>query len=157
MNCIENALTTTGWNIARVKLLARFLTGLIVCRSVCLSRIANTFAGDAQTASHYKRLQRFLRSFDLNAVAVARLLLSWLQSGINLKPPYIVSLDRTNWKFGRTEINVLMLAIVYKGIAFPLLWSRHRFSFALVVAWQGGQLFSGSKKSPGASLSRHLR
>lgn len=104
-------------------MLARFLTALIICRSVCLSRLANSFAGDAQTASHYKRLQRFRRSFDLNAIAVARLMLVWLQGGIDLKPPYIVSLDRTNWKFGRTEINVLMMAIVYKGVAFPVLWS----------------------------------
>ena len=32
---IENALRTTGWNLARVKLLARFLLALLVCRTVC--------------------------------------------------------------------------------------------------------------------------
>jgi hypothetical protein len=31
-------------------------------------------------------------------------------------------LDRTNWKFGRTNINVLVLAIVYQGVAFPILF-----------------------------------
>lgn len=123
MNCIENALKATGWNLARVKLLARFLTALIVCRSVCLTRIANAFAGDAQAASHYKRLQRFLRGFDLNRITVARLMLSWLQAGLGLQAPYILSLDRTNWKFGQTEINVLMLAIIHNGVAFPLVWS----------------------------------
>lgn len=51
MDCIENVLKSTGWKqiktrfdrLARVKLLARFLTALIVCRSVCLSRIAKRF------------------------------------------------------------------------------------------------------------------
>jgi hypothetical protein len=123
MDCIENALKSTGWNLARVKLLARFLTALVVCRSVCLTRVANALEGDAQTASHDKRLQRFLRGFDLNCVAVARLMLRWLQTGIGLKAPYILSLDRTNWKFGQTHINVLMIAIVHNGVAFPLLWS----------------------------------
>lgn len=31
-------------------------------------------------------------------------------------------MDRTNWKFGATDINILVLAIVYKGVEFPLLF-----------------------------------
>ena len=59
MDYIENALKSTGGNLARVKLLASFLTALIVCRSVCLTQVANAFEGGAKTASNYKRLQRF--------------------------------------------------------------------------------------------------
>lgn len=31
-------------------------------------------------------------------------------------------MDRTNWKWGKKSINVLMLAIVYKGTAIPVYW-----------------------------------
>jgi hypothetical protein len=31
-------------------------------------------------------------------------------------------MDRTNWKFGQININLLILGIAYKGIAFPVLW-----------------------------------
>jgi hypothetical protein len=31
-------------------------------------------------------------------------------------------LDRTNWQFGQYSINLLVLAIVYKGVAFPVYW-----------------------------------
>lgn len=31
-------------------------------------------------------------------------------------------MDRTNWKFGQQKINVLVLAVVYHGVAFPLLF-----------------------------------
>jgi len=31
-------------------------------------------------------------------------------------------MDRTNWKFGQQNINVLVLAVVYHGVAFPLLF-----------------------------------
>lgn len=122
MDCIENALKTTGWNRARVKLLARFLTALLVCRSVCLSKVANVLAGEAKTASHYKRLQRFLRGFDLDRIALARIMIGWLYAQTGLKAPYILSLDRTNWKFGCVEINILMLAIAHNKIAFPVVW-----------------------------------
>jgi hypothetical protein len=32
-------------------------------------------------------------------------------------------LDRTNWKLGSKDINILALAIVYQGFAFPLLFT----------------------------------
>jgi hypothetical protein len=31
-------------------------------------------------------------------------------------------MDRTNWKLGQININLLILGIAYKGIAFPVLW-----------------------------------
>ena len=39
------------------------------------------------------------------------------------EPPYSLAVDRTNWKFGETNINALTLAIVYQGVAFPILVS----------------------------------
>ncbi len=32
-------------------------------------------------------------------------------------------IDRTNWKLGQADINILMLGITYQGVAFPLLQS----------------------------------
>lgn len=32
-------------------------------------------------------------------------------------------MTRTNWKFGHANINIFMLGIVYKGVAFPLLFT----------------------------------
>lgn len=31
-------------------------------------------------------------------------------------------MDRTNWKFGKVNINILTVGIVYRGIAFPIAW-----------------------------------
>lgn len=38
------------------------------------------------------------------------------------KPPYTIAMDRTNWKFGDSNINALVIAIVYDGLAFPMLY-----------------------------------
>ena len=65
------------------------------------------------------RLQRFFRGFELNSNAIAKL----VSSLIPCRSPWILTLDRTNWKFGKVNINILVLGIVHKGIAFPLLWS----------------------------------
>ena len=35
---------------------------------------------------------------------------------------YYLTFDRTSWKWGKKDINILMLAIAYKGIAIPVYW-----------------------------------
>jgi len=39
------------------------------------------------------------------------------------KPPFRLALDRTNWKFGDKNINILVLGVVYQGVAFPVLFT----------------------------------
>lgn len=119
LDCIERALARTGWNRARVRFLARFLVALFAVKTVCLTQLACAFPGAARTGSHYKRLQRFLRGFDLDAGATARLIASL----VSVDGSWVLALDRTNWKLGKAELNLLVLALVYEGVAFPLFWT----------------------------------
>jgi hypothetical protein len=118
LHSIENALTSLGWNKARIKCLAAALVALLTIRSLNLKKIANLFPTEAKIDSAYKRLQRFLRHFDPDREALARTLARL--SGI--APPWNLSMDRTNWKLGATPLNVLMLCIVAGPISFPLIW-----------------------------------
>ena len=47
-----------------IKFWGLFLIVLFRVKTVNLSQIATAFANNAQTASNYKRLQRFIRDFD---------------------------------------------------------------------------------------------
>ena len=38
------------------------------------------------------------------------------------KEKLVITLDRTTWELGSHCINILMIAVAYKGLAFPLLW-----------------------------------
>jgi hypothetical protein len=119
IHCLERTLgETLPWNKARINFLAKFLIALIQVRTVNLVEIANAFTGKAQEDSNYKRIQRFLRYFELNYAVIAVFLVKL----IGLPQPWVITIDRTNWKFGNTDINILTLGIAYKGIAFPLLW-----------------------------------
>src|SRR5919108_735554 len=53
------------WNKARIKCVTRFLLALYAVRTVNLSILATAFSGHAKEESNYKRLQRFLREFEL--------------------------------------------------------------------------------------------
>ena len=48
---------------------------------------------------------------------MAKLLSSFLP-----KEKWVLSMDRTNWKFGKVHINILMLSVAYKGMAVPIVW-----------------------------------
>lgn len=82
--------------------------------------MAITFDRKAKTSSHYRRIQRFIADsqlIDFNAVAWFIMTLFGF-----LDNDYYVTFDRTHWKWGKKDINILMLAIVYKGIAIPVYW-----------------------------------
>lgn len=110
---------TVPLNKARGNFLAKFLIALLQVKTVNLSEIANVFAGRAKSDSHYKRIQRFLRFFEVPYAVIALALIRLLP----LEAPYVLTLDRTNWQLGQTPLNLLVLGIAYKGVAIPILWT----------------------------------
>lgn len=107
-----------GWHGARVSCLALFLLALLKVKTVNLSELALAFEGKAKPESNYKRLQRFLRGFNLDYEAIAKIVVSWMQ----MPQPWVLSLDRTTWELGKHCYNILTLGIVHEGVAFPVLW-----------------------------------
>lgn len=110
---------TVDWNKARINFLAKFLIALIQVCSVNLTEIAAVFPGRAKQESHYKRIQRFLRFFEISYATIAVLLVSLMA----VPRPWVLTLDRSNWQLGKTPLNLLVLGIVYKGVAIPVLWT----------------------------------
>ncbi len=56
--------------------------------------------------------------FDLCSDLIAKIIFGLLPEKTNLK----LVIDRTNWKFGKQNINIFMLGITYRNVAFPLLF-----------------------------------
>jgi hypothetical protein len=110
--------TQLGWHRARIKFLVLLITALCKVQSVCFEQLAAAMDSAAQISSSVRRIQRFFAAFTIDKDLIARLLFSLLPCQSNL----IISIDRTNWQFGKTDINIFMLSICYEGIAFPLLW-----------------------------------
>jgi hypothetical protein len=98
--------------------LVAFITALVKVRSANLTEIATAFTGKAKTASKYKRIQRFFRSFEVDFTQISKLIVQFLPESEN----WILSMDRTNWKLGKLNINILVIGIVHKAIAFPIVW-----------------------------------
>ncbi len=93
---------------SRLETLALLVLGLINGRTVNLSHIASQISGTASIPSSYRRLQRFFQHVRLDRDWQAAIVIKWL----GIRPPWIVCLDRTNWKIGRRDVNILTLAVV---------------------------------------------
>lgn len=106
------------WHGARINFLSLFLIALFRVRTVNLNELSLAFVGSAKPASNYKRLQRFLRDFEFNYGSWAAFILNLM----DIPQPWVLSLDRTNWRFGGVDHNILMLGVVHNGVAIPVLW-----------------------------------
>lgn len=107
-----------NWHGARITFVAQFLVALIRVRTVNFTEIATAFCGKATSDSHYRRIQRFFKDFPLTRGQVAAVVMRLLPLG----QQWLLCLDRTNWKFGAMNINILVLAVAYHGVAIPVLW-----------------------------------
>jgi hypothetical protein len=87
--------------------------------SVCLWRLAAHVETQAELASVRRRISRFFQYVNLDAGLAARLVVALL--GLEGKP-WVLSIDRTNWCFGRATINFLVIAVEWNGVGIPLIW-----------------------------------
>lgn len=105
-------------NLARIKFFGLFICALCKVQTVCFEKLAVAFDSPAQVDSSLRRIQRFMAEYLLDTKLIARFVFALLPH----HPPYRLTMDRTNWKFGSSNINILVLAVVYQGVAFPLLY-----------------------------------
>src|SRR3984893_17687893 len=88
--------------------------------TICLWRLAAFVASAAQTDSMRRRVYRFFQLLGVERAAAARVVVALLRlSG----KPWVLAIDRTNWDFGKTTINILMISVVWNGMGIPLLWT----------------------------------
>jgi Transposase DDE domain len=88
--------------------------------TICLWRLAAHVATNAQTDSVRRRFYRFFQYVRLDGALVARVVVDLL--GIRGKP-WVLAIDRTNWDFGNTTINILMISVRWNGMGVPLIWT----------------------------------
>jgi hypothetical protein len=108
-----------NWNKARMDCFVGMLIGWLKLRTVNLTELATAFPSPAQPESRYRRIQRFLADYTINFDSVAGFIMRWFDF---LENDYYLVIDRTNWQWGNKNINILLLAVVYKGVAIPIYW-----------------------------------
>jgi hypothetical protein len=105
-------------NLARIKCLSSMILALCKVQTVSFYKLSTAFDSGAETLSCMRRIQRFMSSYMLDLEFISQFIMLLLPH----KGPYTLTMDRTNWQFGTTDINALVLGITYEGVAFPILF-----------------------------------
>jgi hypothetical protein len=88
--------------------------------TICLWRLAAHVATAATTDSVRRRFYRFFQHVELDGAMTALVVVDLL--GMRGKP-WVLAMDRTNWEFGKTTINILMISVIWNGMGVPLIWT----------------------------------
>lgn len=108
-----------SWHKSRLKFTAAFILSVIKLRSINFTQVANALNGQAKPKSNYRRIQRFFAEYEIDYPLVSRVILHLLPT----QSDFTLSMDRTNWKLGSFNINILTVGIIYGGMAFPICWT----------------------------------
>ena len=124
------AVLQSSFNLhgARLEFMAIFILSLLSKTTCCLARIAEILNPRVDRKSNEQRIRvlgkaaphgparRFL-DFDLPQTLIAQYVLAALPPGRK-----VISIDRTEHFFGKKAVNMLVLAVCWKGMAIPLFW-----------------------------------
>lgn len=157
---------TLKWNQARLSFLAGMLLALIKVKTVNLAKLASAFTSQAKANARYRRIQRFLRDYEIKEEEIAKIIMQMTEEN----EQKVLIIDKIEWKFGKRRINILILAVPYEGVAVPVFWkilddesdSNTQISIALIEKFlslfstQGIAYITGNKEFIGKEWIGYL-
>jgi hypothetical protein len=110
------SLSTQYVQKSHLDFMSLFILALMASKSVQYQAIASEMEGEALEASKVRRIQHFMAEFDLDYSCVAYFMLMLLPQQGKLT----FCLDRTEWAFGSTTHNLLVLTAYSHGVGIPI-------------------------------------
>ena len=105
--------------VQRINMLTKLILCITKLGAINYAKLSTVLNPKVKVASNYKRIQRFMKSYKFCERSYIQF--AW-KLFIKKHNWVILSIDRTNWKFGKKNINILLIGISYKGTAIPLIW-----------------------------------
>lgn len=104
----------------KVSCAAQIIIAMVVARTVSLGLLAKHLTGGSKLSSRYRRVQRLLHEWPETMDWIGPWLLTWFY---DVNDVISLTMDRTNWQYGKAKINFLVVGVTYKRMAIPLMWS----------------------------------
>ena len=103
----------------RLRMMGKLVLAVLKMCTVNFAQLALVINPSVQVDSNFKRIQRFMKGYRF----CQRCFVQFAWSLYGTQGDWIaLSMDRTNWKFGRANINILTIGISWRGTAIPLVW-----------------------------------
>ena len=103
----------------RLWMMSKLILSVLKMCTVNFAQLALVLNPSVKDSSNFKRIQRFVKEYSFCRHRFVQW--AWSQYG-NQGDWTCLSMDRTNWKFGSCNINILTIGISWRGTAIPLVW-----------------------------------
>ena len=91
---------------------------MVQTRTVRLKELALHISSKGNLHAKIVKIERLFLSQAICAVCIGKIIIKLLCIGDNLK----IAIDRTNWQFGKSNLNFFVAAVVYGNISIPIAW-----------------------------------
>lgn len=115
----EQLRSLLSWKNSRVETLGILVLSILRNRTVNLVKLSTETPPGLKSQSLYRRFQNFFLRFDMPLEEVGGFALSKIPKP---RTGWVLSMDRTNWQYGKTHINLLVIAVVINKVAIPVAW-----------------------------------
>lgn len=103
----------------RLAMMSKLILAVLQMCTVNYSKLSLVLNRLIKVSSNFKRIQRFMKSYRFCQGGFVKF--AWSLYG-NKGQWVDLTMDRTNWKFGQLNINILAIGISWRGTAIPLVW-----------------------------------
>ena len=113
-----------GWKKSMASIVATLVCGLISVGGVWHKKLAQSMNSENQVESDIRKIQRFFCKAYINYHFFSLMLFQMM----DFRRKVTIILDRTNWDYGKSHINIFVAAAIYKypglsqSFAVPLVW-----------------------------------
>ena len=115
-----------GFSLPTVKNLLLLVEAIIYKRTTNLNVLKDCVpilkGNQVEASSNYHRLIRFFKHPQIDSLIERILTIN--QNILRTGRIRWLAIDRTNWKFGRKNINLLVLSCIYHNVSVPIMWKQ---------------------------------
>lgn len=117
---VNDITQSLNWHKERCHTFASMVIGLIDQKNVQHHAFSKSLGTQATVKSKLERIRRFFKG---QAIDYDKFAMQLIMIIFKKVPKMDLILDPTNWKFGKQDINYLVLACTVGSVTFPLFWS----------------------------------
>jgi len=88
--------------------------------STAAKRMSKVLGKKLKYSAAYGRMKRFFQTG--NSTGIFQFVFVFIVNTFASSPECYLLLDRTNWKYGKTHINLLVIGLLYRDVFIPLVW-----------------------------------
>lgn len=112
----ELLYTFLNWHPARIQTFACLILAVIKAKTVRVKELAMHVESQGNLHAQIAKVERWFLHQTIDFVNVGKLILKLLGKEGKLR----IAIDRTNWQFGKKDLNFFVAAVVYGNISIPI-------------------------------------